>query len=170
MKTKLIVLSLFAIVSAIALNSYSIYAPTDYEPVLLSRDDLKKSISNQEPREIITPGKIYLYSNKIFIVDNYKGIHVFDNTEHTHPKAMGFIYAPGCIDMAIKDDILYLDNAVDLVAINIAAYPEITVADRVSDVFPEPCPPGYDYIPSEYRDKNRPKNTVIVNWVKRNSL
>jgi len=168
MKTKLIVLSLFAIVCGIALNSYSIYLPTNYEPVLLSRDDLKKSISNQAARKITTPGKIYLYSNKIFIVDNYKGVHVFDNSDHTQPKAMGFIYAPGCIDVAIKDNVLYVDNAVDLVAINIADYPEITIADRVSDVFPEPCPPDYDYIPSEYRDKNRPKNTVIVDWVKRN--
>lgn len=168
MKTKLIVLSLFAIVCGIALNSYDFYMPTNYEPVLLSRNDLKKSVTNQEPRKITTPGKIYLYSNKIFIVDNFTGIHVFDNTDHTQPKALGFIYAPGCIDVAIKGDVLYLDNAVDLVGVNIAAYPEITVADRVSDVFPEPCPPDYDYIPYEYRDKNRPKNTVIVNWVKRN--
>lgn len=169
MKTKLIVLSLFAIVSGLLLNSYDFYMPTNYEPVLLSRDDLKKSISKQDPREIATPGKIYLYSNKIFIVDNYKGVHVFDNTDHTQPKALGFIYAPGCIDVAIKDNVLYVDNAVDLVGINIENFPDtITIADRVSDVFPEPCPPDYDYIPYEFRNKNRPKNTVIVEWVKRN--
>lgn len=168
MKKNLVALSLLAVVCSMTLNSYDIYMPTNYEPILLSRDDLKKSISIQDSREIITPGKIYLYSNKIFIVDNYKGIHVFDNTDNTQPKAIGFIYAPGCIDVAIKDNVLYLDNAVDLVAINIAAYPDISIADRVADVFPEPCPPDYDYIPFEYRDKNRPKNTVIVNWVKRN--
>lgn len=169
MKKPIILLSLAAIVCGLFLNSYDRYLPSYYEPILLSRDDLKKSISKQDPREIVTPGKIYLYANKIFIVDNYKGVHVYDNSDKTQPLSLGFIYAPGCIDVAIKNDVLYLDNAVDLVGINIENFPEkITIADRVSDVFPEPCPPGYDYIPYEYKDKNRPKNTVIVDWVQRN--
>lgn len=139
---------------------------TQYRPVLLSRNDLPKSVFHQSAREFSLPGKIYLYGQWIFVVDQYTGIHVIDNTNPSAPVKSGFIHIPGVLDVAVRDSVLFADNAVDLVSINLRTYPGIQVLDRIRDVFPEPTPPDLNYIPASYASRNRPKNTVIVGWEK----
>ncbi|MDP2423067.1 MAG: hypothetical protein U1C46_03020 [Bacteroidales bacterium] len=139
---------------------------TQYQPLLLSRTDLAGSVFFQPARDFTNPGKIYLYGDTIFIVDLYKGIHVIDNSTPATPRKTSFIHIPGVMDLAVKKSVLYADNAVDLVAINLKVYPQISILDRVSDVFPEPTPPDLDYIPAVFSSNKRPKNTVIVGWVK----
>ena len=69
--------------------------------------------------------------------------------------------------MAIRNNVLFADNAIDLVSLDISQYPEITILDRVEDVFPEATPPDLDWIPWQYSKGNRPANTVIVAWERR---
>jgi hypothetical protein len=68
--------------------------------------------------------------------------------------------------MAVKDNVLYVDNATDLVAITFDTtnWAGITVSKRIRDILPELSPPDYQYIPWEYTRTKRPKNTVIVGW------
>jgi hypothetical protein len=136
-----------------------------YKPILMNKEDLKSSIFMLPAKDFTRSGKIYLYGNNIYIVDLYTGIHVIDNKDPHNPQKTGFIHIPGVIDMAITNNILYADNAIDLVAINIEKYPEINVVDRVEEVFPEHIPPDLSYLPYRYT-KRRPANTVIVGWVK----
>jgi hypothetical protein len=139
---------------------------TRYKPILIKKSDLKSSIFMQPVREFLHTGKIYLYGENIFIVDLYTGIHVIDNKTPETPQKTGFIHIPGVVDMAIRNNILYADNAVDLVAINIGSFPEISVFDRVEDAFPEHTPPDLNWIPYRYA-YNRPAGTVIAGWVKK---
>jgi hypothetical protein len=62
--------------------------------------------------------------------------------------------------MAVKGNILYLDNAVDLVSFDLNSK---KVTKRIRNVFPEPLPPE-DFF--RYRLENRPKGYIIVNWEK----
>ena len=105
-------------------------------------------------------GKIYARESYLFVNERYEGIHVINNTNPRQPRAEGFIVAPGCIDMAVKGDILYLDNAVDLVAFNLTTK---QVTERIKNVFPEPFAPDNSYV----NTSNRPENFVLVGW-KRN--
>ena len=157
----LIVAMLFALVGLMA---FDVAPPREYTPVLLSREDLSRSVFNQAPQEYSSPGKIYVYNSLILIVDKYKGVHVINNSAPATPVKMGFIHIPGCMDVAVKEGVLFADNAVDLVSVDISTYPEITILDRVLNTFPEPTPPGMSYIPSEYSRWNRPRNTIIVGW------
>ncbi len=135
-----------------------------YTPVLMKRTDLPASVFFQQEREFINPGKIYLYGNFIFIADLFKGIHVIDNSDPENPWKTGFIHIPGVMDLAIKDHVLFADNSIDLISVDISAYPQITVLNRVEDVFPEATPPDLDWIPWQFSKENRPPNTVIVAW------
>ena len=139
----------------------------EYTPVLMKRTELEKSIYYTDARNLENPGKIYAKDNYLFINEKYDGVHVIDNTDPESPKNIGFINAPGTIDMAIKGSVLYLDNAVDLVAVDLANFPAINVTERITNIFPEPFPPGYSYIPDKYLPSNRPKGTVLVKWLKR---
>jgi hypothetical protein len=162
LKPTFIVLAVFFLASF----SRDIEPGTAYTPILLKKDDLPKSVFFKEAQDFENPGKIYLYGSGIYIVDSYKGIHVIDNQDKANPTKTGFIHIPGVMDVAIRDEVLYADNAVDLVAINLRNYPEISVISRAGDVFPELLPPDLNGMPSRFQPSNRPKNTVIVGWYK----
>lgn len=132
-----------------------------YEPVYMSRlmlDHSVKYISGKQ--DMLQTGKIYYRAPYIFVNERYKGVHVINNSDPFHPVREGFILAPGCIDMAVKGNILYLDNAVDLVSFDLDSK---EVTDRIRNVFPEPLPPE-DFF--SYRRSNRPKGYIIVGWEK----
>jgi hypothetical protein len=131
----------------------------EYVPVFMERTELEKSVFYvSEGRELENPGKIYYKSPYIYINERYKGVHVIDNTNPSSPKNIGYIVAPGCLDVAIKGNVMYLDNAVDLVAFDLDSK---QVTTREQDVFPEPLAPNGSY----YYYHNRPSNTaVLVGW------
>lgn len=140
---------------------------SNFTPVIIARADLEKGIEFQTERPLVNTGKIYSYFDKIFINEKYEGIHVFDNSDPRNPTKIGFIKVPGSIDMAIKNGALYVDNAVDLVAIDITKLPEIQVTQRINNIFPEHTPPDMTWIPFEYQENQRPENTVIIKWESR---
>jgi len=164
--TNTILIAVFLILSL----SFSPEEPeprTAYTPYLIAKEDLVRSVFMQNAREFENPGKIYLYGNKIYIVDLFLGVHVIDNQNRHSPVKTSFIHIPGVKDVAIKDSVLYADNAIDLVAIDLRDYPNISVIDRVEQVFPEPLPPDLTHIPRIYSAQNRPDNTVLVGWFKK---
>lgn len=163
MKNKLYILLfyLFLVIVFFCNTSYSVVY--DYLPIFMERSELERSVSYElGGRELVQPGKIYYKSPYIYINEKYKGVHVINNTDPANPRNEAFIIAPGCIDMAVKGNTLYLDNAVDLVAFNLETK---QVTERIKNVFPEPIPPNNYY----YEITNRPKDFVLVGW-KKNSL
>jgi hypothetical protein len=139
---------------------------TAYVPILMKKSDLPASVFMQEAREFENPGKIYFYGSSIYIVDLFRGIHIIDNQDPANPHKTGFLHIPGVMDLAIRNDVLYADNSIDLVSIDISSYPQISILDRLAEVFPEPTPPDLEWIPWSYSAHRRPENTVIVAWVK----
>ena len=138
------------------------YYEYDYIPVYISREALENSVKFiKETREMEHTGKIYYYAPYIFVNERYRGVHVFNNSDPSKPVKEGFINAPGCIDMAVKENILYLDNSVDLVSFDMNSK---EVTNRIRNVFPEPLPPDDIFY---YRRNNRPKGYILVNWIKK---
>ena len=129
-----------------------------YMPVFMSRDVLDNSVQFVPgARDMIVTGKIYCRASCIYINERYKGVHVINNSDPAHPVNEGFILAPGCIDMAVKGNVLYIDNAVDLVSFDLESK---QVTKRIRNVFPEPLPPDdFSYVPG-----NRPDDYVLVEW------
>ncbi len=138
---------------------------TEYAPVLIERAELEKSIRLESARPIKNAGKIYRKDNLIFINEKYEGIHVYNNVDPTNPVALGFIRIPGNMDITIKNDIIYADNAVDLVTLRYSNS-IIEILDRDRNTFPEMVAPDFGVVPAEYSPENRPKNTIIVKWEK----
>ncbi len=132
-----------------------------YTPIFMSRESLERSVVyKSEGREMKQIGKIYYRTPYIYVNERYKGVHVINNTDSANPVNEGFIFVPGCIDMAVKGNILYLDNAVDLVSFDLDTK---TVNKRIRNVFPEPIPPE-DFFYFTYDE--RPEGYVLVEWKK----
>lgn len=152
---KIILLSILAFFSVMAGD------PEIYTPVYLSRETLENSVKYiSEARDMIQTGKIYYRAPYIFINERYKGIHVINNANPARPVNEGFILAPGCLDMAVKGNILYVDNAVDLVSFDLDSK---QVTSRLRNVFPEPVPPNDFFY---YKNNHRPEGYILVEWKK----
>ncbi len=132
------------------------------DPVYLSYNDLRNSFKVAEGQEIIHPGKIYFKDHFIFVNEYQKGIHIVDNTDPESPQIIKFIEIPGCVDLAIRDNILYADSYVDLVAIDISNLEDIREVKRITEVFPYMVPACENGI-VENVDASR---GVVVEWKK----
>jgi hypothetical protein len=86
----------------------------------MSYEDLRSSIANDNSKTLEKPGKIFLYNSLILINEFESGIHIYDNSNPSAPAHIGYISIPGNVDMAVRDNILYADSYVDLVAIDIS--------------------------------------------------
>jgi hypothetical protein len=104
-------------------------------PVTVLLKDLPKTIAIEAAKELEKPGKIYVKDNYLFITEEGKGIHVIDNLNPAKPTALSFIKVGGNGDMAIKDNLLYIDNYTDLVAMDITDPKSIKEAGRLSLAF-----------------------------------
>lgn len=108
-----------------------------YKPVYMTYTELRQSVKSVSATELKDVGKIYYKSPYIFVGEVNKGIHVIDNTNPSSPQNIGFIRIPGNLDIAIKDNVLFADSYIDLVAIDISDPKNVTEIWRDQEVFPQ---------------------------------
>ncbi len=107
-----------------------------YEPVYKTLDEIRQPITVEGPRALKNPGKIYLYHSYLLINEQLEGIHLVDNSDPSNPVKVAFIKIEGNLDMAIKGNMLYADNYVDLITIDLTIPMQPTLVDRDNNVFP----------------------------------
>jgi hypothetical protein len=132
-----------------------------YAPVYLSFEDLRTSVNVEQGTELKNPGKIYYKDSYIFIVEELKGIHVFDNTNPASPVNKSFIKLPGVVDISIAGNILYADSFVDLVVLDVQDIENIKEVGRVKDILPYTVPVVPTDFPMGVIDQER---GVVVDW------
>ncbi|RIJ46000.1 hypothetical protein D1614_21005 [Maribellus luteus] len=130
-------------------------------PVYLTYEELRSAVKVTESRTLEVPGKIYFKDNLLFVNEMFEGIHILDMTNPANPENLGFIEIPGNVDIAIKNNTLYADSYIDLVAIDISDIDNPKEVNRVEDVFPYTLP-KYD---ENYRlaDIDEEKG-VVIDW------
>ncbi len=93
-------------------------------------------LTNEAPRALEKPGKIYFYNNYIFINEQREGVHIIDNSNPASPVNIGFMPIPGNVDIAISNQVLYADNYTDLLTIDISDIDQPRLVKRSEEVFP----------------------------------
>lgn len=161
MKTSLLLISVLVFViflSSCENKCVETIKETKYEPVYLSREILNKEIKLTSSRIPSSVGKIYYKDNFIFINEINEGVHVIDNSDPRNPVNIGFITIPGNKDIAIKGSVLYAENYSDLVSIDISDPKNVSVMDRVQNIFPP------DGAPASALQNIDPSKGVVVDW------
>jgi len=105
-------------------------------PIFKTETEIRQDITIENPRALIKPGKIYFYKNFILLNEQREGIHLVDNSDPANPVKVSFIGIPGNIDMAVKNNVLYADNFIDLLAIDITNPEKPLLKNRTENVFP----------------------------------
>lgn len=118
-------------------------------------------IRNLPPQPIEQSGAIFLRDTLFFLLEQYKGIHVFNVKDSANVTALTFLQIPAVTDFTVAGDRLYADSWRDLLTIDIGQLDHIQLLDRQVDVF-EPLlyPPLYDGI-FECVDESR---GAVVGW------
>jgi hypothetical protein len=106
-----------------------------YDPVYKTPDGMRVDISVDSPQDLVSPGNIYYYNNYLLINERLQGVHVIDNTDPANPVNLAFIEIPGNRDIAIRNNILFADMFIDLVAIDISDVRNPELLCRVDNVF-----------------------------------
>jgi len=140
--------------------SFDVQEVEGYRPIYATESEIE--VKTLSAREIEDPGKIYVINDYLLLVDRLKGVHVFDNKNPEDPQNIGFIQITGSNDVAVRDNILYADQATDLLAIDISNPENVRVASRVKGVFPfgvqYPQPQGF------YFECPDPEKGLVVGW------
>jgi len=164
MKAKII--PIIALLSIFSIFFYSCEDATykeykGYAPVYLSYKDLRSAVVQEQNVDLKNPGKIYFKDNYIFIVEELKGIHVYDNTNPASPVKKKFIKLPGVVDLSISGYIMYADSYVDLVVLDVQNIDNIHEVGRINDILPYTIPPYKTDFPAAYVDKEK---GVVLDW------
>lgn len=130
-------------------------------PVYMSYDDLRSAVKTSSAQPMKHPGKIYFKDNYILIIEQMKGIHLIDVSTPSAPKNIGFIEIPGCTDMAIRNQLLFADSYVDLVALDVSNLSNVKESHRLKDVLPYRVPATDNEFPVTRIDQ---KKGVILEW------
>lgn len=140
---------------------------TKYEPIFMTRSEMERAVASLPPREIETPGKIWLFNQYIFVIEQFRGIHVIDNSTPDNPVNIAFIHVDGCTDLAVTNGIIYTNNAVDLIAIKPDEdLQSIAVISRNRNALPaiKPPPPLDDHF-YRYYSQFLEEDHIVVRWI-----
>lgn len=107
-----------------------------FTPVSFTQTQIRQGVVIETPRTLQDPGKIYTKDGFLFINEIKQGIHIIDNRNPDAPRMVSFIRIPGNGDIAVRNNILYADSYMDLVALDISDVVNIKVVKRVNNVFP----------------------------------
>lgn len=131
-------------------------------PVYMTYEELRDAVEVTAPRDLENPGKIYFKDGYLFVNEELKGVHIIDNRNPENPQNIGFIEIPGNVDIAIKENIMYADSYVDLVAIDISDISNPVEVHREKDIFPYTTPPpaNEDYRIAEVDEEKG----VVIDW------
>lgn len=135
---------------------------TLYTPVYASKSAALGAINGNPAEPIEHTGKIYIKDNFIYLNDQNKGIHVYDNSTPSNPRQVAFFSIPGNLDIAIKGNILYADMYNDLLAIDISNPTQVTVTKAIQNFFT-----GRSYVNGFSTNVD---GQVVTKWLERDTV
>jgi hypothetical protein len=137
----------FAFVGLLActkVENLAFYDGPGKRPVYLSFE-ATKDIRNDTPRAIQKSGKVFVNDTLMFILEQYRGIHVFNVRDSIRFASLTFFNIPAITDFSINDSTLYVDNWKDLVSIDISNIFRIRETGRATNVFQQNTFPPAPY-------------------------
>jgi len=118
------------------------YYPQDYEPtrvygwvpIYSQTSNSTEIIQVFPPKNLQSPGKIFIKNQYLLVNEISQGIHIFDNSNPSNPSNLGFISIPGNLDLSMRGNILLADFQNGIVSIDLSVPTQAKVLDYVPNV------------------------------------
>jgi hypothetical protein len=127
---------------------------TYYRPVFKTTAEVRAEIRSSEPIALENPGKIYFKNGYVFLNELYRGVHIIDIRNTKQPRIVSFVKIPGCVDIAVRGNILYADMYTDLIALDISDPLDIKKTTIIEGVFPNRMP------------YNNDTGKIVADWIR----
>ncbi|MCB0632288.1 MAG: hypothetical protein R2824_18285 [Saprospiraceae bacterium] len=108
---------------------------TVYKPIYAKMEEYRNAVQPEGAHTLGNTGALYIYQNYIFINELREGIHIIDNTDPSNPTPIAFLNIPGNSNLAVRNNLLYADNYVDLVVMDISDPLNVKYVGRTENVF-----------------------------------
>jgi hypothetical protein len=137
---------------------------TLYTPVYQTLSEVRANMKSNSPKELHSPGKLYIYGHYIFLNELNQGIHIIDNSQPSNPTNVAFINIPGNVDLAVKGNTMYADSYGDLITFDITNPRQVVVKKTLDKVFPNRV--GYY---QNYASGDPDSIKLITDWLARDT-
>jgi hypothetical protein len=155
------ILALLFLLAGCGKEEYYFYDGPGKKPVYLPFNALL-DIKNEAPQRIGLSGTIFLRDTLLFMLEQRKGIHVFNIKDSLNTINLTFLKIPAATDFTINDTVLYADSWKDLVVIDIGNLLQIKEINRIKGVInPALYPPLYSGA-FECVDESK---GAVVDWI-----
>jgi len=119
------------------------------------------NVTINDPKDIVNPGKIFTYNDFLIVTILGEGFHVIDNSNPAGPRALFFINIPGNTDVAVKDNIFFVNNYNDMVSFTFDESRNLQIIERMSDAMQNGLAPLEN---NTYFECVDPSKGVVVGW------
>ncbi len=130
------------------------------KPVYISLSELR-DIRNEAPRPIQLSGTIFLKDTLLFILEQRKGIHVFNLKDSLNTVNLAFLKIPAITDFVVSGNLIYADSWKDLVVIDISNLQQISETARITNVI---TPALYPLLYNGYFECVDESKGAIIDW------
>ncbi|MBX3044513.1 MAG: hypothetical protein KIT33_10770 [Candidatus Kapabacteria bacterium] len=161
---KIVIAGLIAVsISACCTTQHYEYKTVVYQPIYKPANEIRNGVKVSPPKQLKNTGKIYVYGNYIFINEKKEGIHVVNNANPSSPQIISFIEIPGNGDIAVKNNILFADSYIDLIAFDITNPTQANLVKRIENVFP-------NSLNSEVFGFNDPDKGILIDVIMKDTV
>ena len=109
---------------------------TSYQPVILSAAEWRSDdFTFAAPDQVCEPSGFYVYGDILFVLDRNKGLHIIDNTNNADPRPLTFLNIPGGDGLAVRNNVLYVNQYVDLLTFDLTDPTKPGFLSRTENVF-----------------------------------
>lgn len=154
----LALISLF--LNACVREEQEFYSGEGKKPVYLPVSELG-NIGSVAPEPIVESGTIFLKDTLLFILEQRKGIHVFNLKDSLNTINMVFLKIPAITDFTLSGQYIYADSWRDLVTIDVADLFHIHETSRIQDVI---NPALYPLLYEGYFECVDESKGAIIGW------
>lgn len=106
-----------------------------YDPIILGREDFRTDITATTARELCQPSGFYVYGDYLLVVEYNDGLHILDNSDPSAPRTVSYLPVGGAVGLAVRNDILYINNYVDLLTFDLQDPTAPNMLHRAEEVF-----------------------------------
>ncbi|MEY8247450.1 MAG: hypothetical protein RPT11_03620 [Bermanella sp.] len=120
-------------------------------PVVLSLEEFRGEIQPVygNNASLTRPGKIYAHQQNLYVVDQYRGIHIFDRSDAQNPIRIAYLPIYGALEISIQGSLLYTNSFSDLLVIELSHVLDGSFSldsySRTEGVFS--LPTSYEFLP-----------------------
>jgi len=131
---------------------------TQFEPVTMQREAFEEAFEMTTPQVLTKPGKIYIKDHFLFVNDVNKGFQIYNYVNPSQPIPLVYLKVPGATDVAVRDNLLFINQAVDLITVLYDTSTQgFSVIDRDRNMFPQKRAPNGQWY-------NANENEIIIDW------